>query len=531
MGQGDSFGAHVAKYIRVYYLAVIAYFGIFLFGYATAVSGAIVDSDIFMKSFNIMNADGTENIGRDTSISSNVVSFVQAGAFFGALGSAPVSAKLGRRWTLFGALCVTVVGIILTTVANSGTKGLHLIYGGRVLTGFGIGAISAVSPNLVGECSPKQIRGRTTGFFQIMVAIGVMIAYFVNYGVAENLTPGKAYWQIPFGIQLLPAGVMMFGLLTVKESPRWLASKGRSEEAIKVLAYYQREPTTSDAVMAEFAEIEASIDQERKAREGVNLRQAILAKGQWIRFVLAFVIFLLQQFCGQNSVNYYTPQIFEAIGYTGTTAKLLASGIYGVVKVTATTLFVFFGVEFLGRKLSLFIASLMMGVLFFIVGALEKVYPPSTTAANPAPASKGMAACIYIYVCFYSMGWGPVPWVYCSEIFNNSTRHIGLAVASATQWLFNFVIAKITPTMVDNLGWKLFMTFATIDIGGGAVFAALMPETKGKSLEEMDILFGSVTAEEREKEIQQKTKELEAADVQRHHEDGSVMQDSVERKV
>ena len=159
------------------------------------------------------------------------------------------------------------------------------------------------------------------------------------------------------------------------------------------------------------------------------------------------------------------------IGYTGTSNSLLASGIYGIVKVVATALFVFFLVDSLGRKLSLFISAMGMGTLFFIIGALLKVFPPPTNASNPPPASKAMAAMLYIYVCFYSMGWGPLPWVYVADIFPTRTRHFGLATASASQWFFNFIVSKWTPDMKTALGYKLFLMFATINIGGMAVFS------------------------------------------------------------
>ncbi|KAI0702247.1 hypothetical protein C8Q76DRAFT_697954 [Earliella scabrosa] len=241
--------------------------------------------------------------------------------------------------------------------------------------------------------------------------------------------------------------------------------------------------------------------EEREAREGLGAKEAFLGKGNFVRFVIAVVIFVLQEWSGQNSVGYYAPQIFASIGYTGATSSLLASGIYGIMKLLATTVFVFFLFDSLGRKYSLFISGLGMGILFFIIGALLKVFPPPENAASPPPASKAMAAMLYIYVCFYSMGWGPLPWVYVSDIFPTRTRHYGLATGSASQWLFNFVISKVTPTLQTKLGYKMFFMFGTINLGIMTVFALLIPETKGRSLEEMDIIFGAVKEDKRMKDI------------------------------
>ncbi|KAJ8694641.1 hypothetical protein PTI98_007299 [Pleurotus ostreatus] len=280
------------------------------------------------------------------------------------------------------------------------------------------------------------------------------------------------------------------------------------------------------------AEIDAAIQEEREARQGLGLKEAFLGKGNLSRFVIAFTIFLLQQWAGQNSVGYYAPQIFESIGYTGNKNSLLASGIYGVIKVVATAIFVFFFVELLGRKLSLFISAIGMGSLFFVIGAILKTHPPpkldpnATTIPAPPPASQAMAAMMYIYVCFYSMGWGPLPWVYCSDIFPTRTRHYGLALASASQWLWNFVVSKVTPEILTALQYKIFFMFGTINIAGMAVFSLLIPETKGRSLEDMDVIFGSVTAEERQAAINRQEKALD------HNPDvDSKRSDSVEKVV
>jgi hypothetical protein len=169
-----------------------------------------------------------------------------------------------------------------------------------------------------------------------MVATGVMLSYWINresysstltnllltlvlpVGVSLHIPTGPNVWRIPFGMQLVPAGIMALGLLTVKESPRWLAQKGRHEDALANLSYLRRVPVRPDgsydeSVLNEYAEIEAAIKEERAAREGLGLKEAFLGKGNWIRFVIAIVIFMFQQWCGQNSVNYYAPQIFQSV--------------------------------------------------------------------------------------------------------------------------------------------------------------------------------------------------------------------------
>ncbi|KAJ7575614.1 general substrate transporter [Mycena floridula] len=500
---------------RVYWLAFIVYWGIFLFGYDTGIAGGVVANPYFLVQFGLVNADGSKNVHKTNAVSGNVVSVLQAGAFFGALGSAPLSGRIGRLYTLLVFNIIFIVGAILTTVANSGSKGLVLIYTGRVISGIGVGAISAVAPSFVSECAPKTVRGRITGCFQIMIASGVMISYFVNYGVGIHISSGVNIWRIPFGFQLVPGGIMMLGLLTLRESPRFLASKDRNKEALENLAYLRKEPVTSEVVIHEMAEIEAAIKEEREVRAGVGVREAFLGKGNLPRFLIAFFIFFLQMWAGQNSVGYYAPQIFASIGYVGTKNSLLATGVYGIMKTAATTVFILFGVDTIGRKRSLVISALGMGTFFFIMGAILKTHPPpaintSQPPPSPSPASRAMAAMLYIYVCFYSMGWGPVPWLYCSEIFPTRTRHYGLAVASGSQWLWNFVLTKITPDLVTDLGYRLFLMFATINIVGMGIFSLIIPETKGHSLEEMDIIFGTVTAEERRARIESEERQLDA---------------------
>ncbi|KAF5386383.1 hypothetical protein D9757_006717 [Collybiopsis confluens] len=555
MGGDLTNGGGIFRNIRVYWLAFVVYWGILLFGYDTGIAGGVVGNAYFQKTFGLSDPSGKVDTKKNDAVSSNVVSVLQAGAFFGALFSAPISERFGRKWPLFIYTILFAVGAILTIVPSESNpeRGLGEIYAGRVISGLGIGAITAVAPAFVSECSPKDVRGRITGLFQVMVASGIMISYFINLGVGLHFQNQAKIWRIAFGFQLVPAGIMALGLLTVKESPRYLVAIGRSKQAIVNLAYLRRAPPDSELVVVEMAEIEAAIKEEREARQNLGIKEAFLGKGNAIRFFIAFMMFLLQQWSGQNSVTYYAPQIFASVGYTGTKNSLLASGVLGqiigssqlwvrshsflkgIVKVVSVSTFVAFGIERYGRKRFLFGSSMGMGILFFIIGAILKTHPPPSPNANVAPpspsrASQAMAAMLYLEGVCYVIGWGPLPWVYVSEIFPTRTRHYGLSMASASQWLWNFVISKQTPIIKTQLGWKMFIMFGTVNIGALAVFSLravrLIPETKGVSLEEMDI-FGAIDKQKRQDDITAQTFALQG---QRPQED-SESNNSLDNKV
>ncbi|EPQ26203.1 uncharacterized protein PFL1_06138 [Pseudozyma flocculosa PF-1] len=474
--------------IHVYFLALIAYFGIFLFGWETGVAGGVVSQQFFLDAFGLKDKK---------KVSSIVVAILQAGAFVGSLPAPVLSNKYGRKKVLFGYNLIIALGSTLQTVPGVGDS-VVWIYVGRIVAGFGIGGITSIASGYVSECCPKNVRGRITGMFQVIVAAGVMVSYFVNYGSKKNLK-GAQIWRVPFGFQLVPSGLMAIGLLFAKESPRWLAKVGRTEEALRNLAFLRRKRPDSDEVVAEMAEINAAIREEQLTQ--VTLKSCITTKGTNIRFFIAFLLFVFQQWSGQNTVSYFSPQIFKSIGYKGETSALLASGIYGVVKFAATGLWVFYGVETVGRRWSLFSSTFGMGVLFFIIGGLLKNYPPDANAASPSASSQAMAAMVYLIAVVYSLGVGPLCWVYVSEIFSNGTRHWGLALASATQWLFNFSQAWASPYIIEDMGYKAFFFFGALNIGGFAVFAFFLPETKNKSLEDMDIIFGSITQEQRDRDM------------------------------
>ncbi|KAL4940306.1 hypothetical protein BDV06DRAFT_230400 [Aspergillus oleicola] len=473
------------KNSRLYVLTAVAYTGSFLFGYDTGVMGSVLALDSFKDDFNLPTGSTGFASSREAEISSNVVALLTAGCFFGAIAASFANDRYGRRYSL---IVLSVIFMIGAAVQTGGKGTIAYIYGGRVIAGFGIGGMSAITPVYVSENCPPNVRGRIAGLFQEFLVIGVTVSYWLCYGVEKNIAPSTRQWRVPVAFQLVPSGLMFFGLWFLKESPRWLMKQNRLEEARASLAYTRRADPDSEEVRLELSDIKASIEEELASTEGVTWRE-ILLKGNRLRFLNAFMMMFWQQFSGTNSIGYYAPQLFQTIGVASTDTSLFTTGIYGIVKVVATGTFLLIGIDKVGRKWSLVFGGFWMAAMMFVLGAVLVSYPPVDTS-SVSSASIAMIVMVYLYVTGYSVSWGPVPWVYISEIFPTRLRAYGVGMGSATQWLFNFVVTKFTPSAISNIGWRTFIMFGVFCAAMSLWALLCVKETKGRSLEDMDALFG-----------------------------------------
>lgn len=374
--------------------------------------GSVLAMSSFKKDFGLPLGGSGFDSDENAQVSSNVVSLLTAGCFFGSIFAAFINDRLGRRYSLMIFCLVFLIGAALQVGAH---HEIGLIYGGRVIAGLGIGGMSSITPVFVSENCPPAQRGRIAGLFQEFLVIGSTFAYWLDYGVALRVPEGTSQWRIPVAVQLIPGGLMLIGLFFLKESPRWLMKQGRQEEALHSLAYIRNEPESSEEVQKEIAEISAAIQEETAATEGVTWKEC-LTKSNRYRFFLAFVIMFWQQFSGTNSIGYYAPQIFGSIGLSSTNTSLFATGVYGTVKVVATAIFLLIGIDRWGRKKSLIGGAFWMASMMFIIGAVLATNPPDKNATSVSPASTAMVAMIYLYVIGYSFSWGPTPWVYLGEV-------------------------------------------------------------------------------------------------------------------
>ncbi|KHN95692.1 General substrate transporter [Metarhizium album ARSEF 1941] len=521
---------------KVLALVCSACFGGMLFGWDTGAIGGVLAMDQTRQRFGYLHRPKTDKLNLDQ----NIVSTLQAGCFAACFATSWFADRFGRRRSLIGSGVITIVGVVFQA-ASAANGALAVMYVGRFIAGLGVGAASTLTPLYVSECVPRAIRGGLTGisalprlrsrgllrglantgpiaFYQLFIVLGIMIAFWVNYGCLLHV-PAPAVFIIPLALQALPAVLLVAGMLVSPESPRWTARKDRWEETSHILVTLRGLPTDSAYVSGEMQEMVRQLENERRLMGDATFKS--LMKEMWLvpanrrRTVISIVLMICQQLTGVNAIvrpkdpslgcsspqpvhvpdprqNYYAPQIFTNLGMNGTDSSLFATGVYGIVKTVAVCLFLLFIADSLGRRKSLLWTSPMLVIVLFIIGIYGRVQPPVTGESVSAFWYIAIT-CIYLWAAIFQFGWGPSCWILVSEIPTARLRAANVAIGAGTQWLFNFVMARTVLTMQNTMGYKgygMFFMFGSFDVLMGLFVFFFVPETKGLSLEKMDELFG-----------------------------------------
>ncbi|KAI1843580.1 hypothetical protein JX265_007364 [Neoarthrinium moseri] len=492
---------------RVYVLAASACFGAMSFGWDSGVIGGVIKLDPFKADYGLTKGDVAN-------LSSNIVSVLQAGCFFGALIGFPLPDWIGRKWALVVAAATTLAGVVMQSAASGHLEAMYI---GRLISGFGVGISSAVNPIYVSENSPRAIRGLLTGMYQLFIVTGGMLAFWINYATSIH-NVGKAQYIIPLAVQGIPALLLLVLMILSNESPRYLARKDRWEEARRVLKSVRQLPDGHQYLEEEIQEISDQLTYERQLFGDANLmtllKEMFLTPTNRKRALLSIFLMIWQQMTGTNAINTYAPTIFENLGIKGTSNQLFSTGIYGIVKVLACIAFLLFMADSLGRRRSLLASSVGQSLCMFYIGLYVRISPPVADASVP-PQGYVALVCIFLFAAFFQFGWGPACWIYVSEIPTARLRPLNVALAAATQWLFNFVVAKAVPTMLETVGdhgYGTYLIFGSFGVVMWLFVFFLIPETKGVALEQMDALFG-VSDEERHAIIADGEKNFDAIHV------------------
>jgi len=423
--------------------------------------------------------DGIKDVTSDQT--SEIVSILSAGTFFGALTAAPVADLVGRRLGLVVCTVVFCIGVIMQTAATA----IPLFVAGRFFAGYGVGMISATIPLYQSETSPKWIRGAIVGCYQLAITIGLLLAAIVDNATKDHNNSGS--YRIPIAVQFAWAIVIFVGCIFLPETPRWYIKKGRPEKAARSLSKLRRLDVEHPALLEELAEITANHEYE------LSLGKASYVdcfKGNLgVRLATGCLLQALQQLTGVNFIFYYGTKFFQNAGFNN---PFIISMITSSINV-ASTLPGLYLVEKWGRRNLLLFGAIGMAVCQFIVAITGTVVGTSNH-----PAQNAMIAFVCIYIFFFACSWGPVAWVVTGELFPLKVRAKSLSMTTASNWLLNWAIGYATPYMVDsgpgnaNLGAKVFF------IWGGCCFVciffvwSMIYETKGLALEQVDELYAKV---------------------------------------
>ncbi|PYH86677.1 putative MFS monosaccharide transporter [Aspergillus uvarum CBS 121591] len=479
--------------VKAYLMCAFAAFGGIFFGYDSGYISGVMGMRYFIERFEGLDyaTTPTDKFVLPSWKKSLITSILSAGTFFGALIAGDLSDWLGRRFTIISGCGIFIIGVILQTASSS----VALLVVGRLVAGFGVGFVSAIIILYMSEIAPRKVRGAIVSGYQFCITIGLMLASCVDYGT-ENRTDSGSY-RIPIGLQIAWALILGIGLFFLPESPRYFVKKGELHKAAEVLARVRGQPQESDYIREELAEIVANHEYEMQVipQSGyLNSWLNCFRGSLWTpnsnlrRTILGTSLQMMQQWTGVNFVFYFGTTFFQSLGTIDN--PFLISMITTIVNVCSTPI-AFYTIERIGRRPLLLWGALGMVICQFIVAIV------GVTDGGNKSAVSAMISFICIYIFFFASTWGPGAWVVIGEIFPLPVRSRGVALSTASNWLWNCIIAVITPYMVDkdkgNLGAKVFFIWGSLCACCFVYTYFLIPETKGLTLEQVDKMMEETT--------------------------------------
>lgn len=493
--------------LKAYLLCGFAAFGGIFFGYDTGWMSGVLGMPYFITMYTGIPYDydlgrpigvSSTEFGLPSSTKSLMTSILSCGTFFGALIAGDIADFIGRRPTIIIGCLVFCVGAILEIIS---TNQEALFVMGRLVSGGGVGFISAIIILYMAEVAPKSIRGALISGYQFCITLGILLANCVCYATANRNDTGS--YRIPVGIQFLWALILGIGLFILPESPRYHVMKGQIDLAAKDLSQVRGQPVDSDYIKDELAEIVANHEYEMQQipqtsylgswlacfqgqlhKGNSNLRRTLMGAGMQ----------MMQQLTGINFIFYFGTTFFQQLGTISN--PFFISLVTTLVNVLSTPVS-FWAVEKLGRRILLIYGGVGMIVAQFVVAIV------GVTAGRPEVgndmAVKVMIAFICIYIFCFASTWGPVGWVIVGECFPIPIRSRGVGIATASNWFWNCIIAVITPYTVGNspgsanLGPRVFFIWGSLCIASLLFAYFLVPEMKGLTLEQIDMMLAEVS--------------------------------------
>jgi len=462
-------------------------FIVYFIGFTAALAGLLFGLDVGVIS------GAQQFIQKEFQISDNAIQLVVSallwGAAFGALFSGVLSSRLGRRKTILISAVNFIIGALLCALAPNE----HLLIVARFILGIAVGVASFTAPLYLSEISPQSVRGSMISMYQLMITIGIVLAFISNTWLATYATFGGVtggHWRIMLGIIMLPAAVMFAGVFFLPESPRWLFLKGLKEHAVDV---FRRMHLDDAEIEAEVQEIEDSV----KIKQ--NGFQLFLQNSHFRRAIgLGIGLQIIQQLTGINVIMYYAPRIFGMAGFEDTNEQMWGTVIVGVTNVLATFIAIAF-VDKLGRKPIMYAGFVTMGLALitvgslFVIGGEPRMLPNEKGILEAAIVLKSLSYAypaifaLLIFIVGFAMSAGPIIWVICSEIYPLAGRDLGVTFSTGTNWIANAIVGMTFLSLINGFGpGNTFLLYGGLNVLFIVFFLIFVPETKGISLERIE---------------------------------------------
>ncbi|GAA5926007.1 hypothetical protein JCM1841_006787 [Sporobolomyces salmonicolor] len=461
-------------------LAVFSSIGGFLFGYDTGQISDFLVMPNFLQRFGQCTDPSDYTTCHFSNVRSGlIVAMLSIGTLFGALIGATLADRLGRKKAVMIDCSVLIVGTIIQVASVSAWYQVMI---GRIITGLGVGALSAVIPLYQSETAPKEIRGSLVATYQLMITAGILVAYCISIGT-RYVSEGGASWRIVCSLNILWALILGVGFIFAPESPRWLMGEGRPAEAEKSLARIRGVSVEDNeySVRTAYLEMEAAVKREANM-DKFNWIDCFKPKDKMLyRTLLLMTLQAGQQLTGANYFFYYGATVFQGVGLSD---SYVAQIILGAVNFFCT----FFGIyimERFGRRKPLIIGGVWQSCWLI-------VYAAAGTAQTPE-GHQGIGNLMIISSCFFIAGyastWAPGIWTLVGETPRNDARAKTGALATSSNWLWNFLIGFFTPFIIGSIHYSYGFVFAGCNMAGAIIVYFFLYESSGLSLENVDIMY------------------------------------------
>lgn len=460
-----------------YVITICSMTGFSLFGYDQGLMASLITGDQFNYEFPATKSKSEHDTHAST-IQGAVTSCYEIGCFIGSLFVMFYGEKIGRKPLIVVGSMITIVGALISTTAFREHWALGQFVVGRVITGVGTGLNTSTIPVWQSEMSDPSIRGILVNLEGSTIAIGTMLAYWIDFGM--SYVDSSAQWRFPVSMQIFFALVLCAMIINLPESPRWLISQSRTEEARYLLAQLDEVDPNDDQIVAEVAMIHDTVKRSNQEKNSMSMLFSGGKSQNMQRALVAASTQFFQQFTGCNAAIYYSTVLFHETIDLSPRLSMILGAVFSTV-YALSTIPSFFLIERLGRR------------KLFLLGATGQALSFTITFAclikQSEQNAKGAAVGLFLFIVFFGCSMLSLPWIYPPEIASMKVRASTNAFSTCTNWLCNFAVVMFTPIFINKSGWGCYLFFAVMNYLYIPVIFFFYPETAGRSLEEIDIIY------------------------------------------